>query len=148
MKRGICFFAVGIVLACAAFGQMAERFDALLSSEALSYGEAAAFVLQAADRIAPTDLPSSQAEASRFAEGLKLAPSATAKLDGVALLIMKAFDMKGGAFYSIFQNPHYAYRELQYRNFIEGKTAPGMAVSGDLLVFIINRILSQQEDFL
>ena len=47
--------------------------------------------------------------------------------------------------FSFFQNAHYAYRELEYRNVIEGKTVPAMAVSGEQLIFIINRVLSEQD---
>ena len=39
----------------------------------------------------------------------------------------------------------FAYRELEYRNVIEGKTVPAMAVSGEMMLFIVNRVLSEQE---
>jgi len=42
------------------------------------------------------------------------------------------------------KNPHYAYRELLIQN-IQGRADPGMAVSGDLLLFVINRALEQKE---
>jgi len=127
-----------------AFAQSADRIEALFNTQELSYEQAAAFVLEAAD------VTNNQAEAFRYASEKGWLPKDagardTARLDGVSLLIMKAFEIKGGAFYSIFQNAHYAYRELEYRNVIEGQTVPSMAVSGDMMLFIIGRTLSYTE---
>jgi hypothetical protein len=124
--------------------QSAERLEALLDSDAVSYEQATAFVLEAAE------VSVNSGEAFRYASEQSWLPrSAKAadnvRLDGLSLLVMKAFELKGGAFYSIFKNPHYAYRELQYRKIIEGMTAPAIAVSGDLLFFIVNRVLEHQE---
>jgi outer membrane protein OmpA-like peptidoglycan-associated protein len=44
--------------------------------------------------------------------------------------------------YSFFQNPHYAYRELVHRDVIQGRTYPGMTVSGEMLLFMVSRIFS------
>jgi outer membrane protein OmpA-like peptidoglycan-associated protein len=59
---------------------------------------------------------------------------------------MGAFDLKGGIFYSIAKNPHYAYRELVYKEVIQGRTDPGMLVSGEEFLFILSRVLSLVED--
>jgi hypothetical protein len=53
--------------------------------------------------------------------------------------------MKGGAFYTLAKTPHYAYRELLLQNIIQGRADPDMAVSGDLLLFVINRALEKKE---
>ena len=123
----------------------ADRLEALFNTPKLNYEQAAAFVLEAADITAI-----SQAEAFRYATERNWLPKNaeardTARLDGISLLIMKAFEIKGGAFYSVFQNAHYAYRELEYRKIIEGKTLPSNVVSGELLLFIIGRTLSYTE---
>ena len=75
----------------------------------------------------------------------KAAGSSGARLDGVSLLLMESFNIKGGIMYSLFRNPHYAYRELVYLDIIQGRVDPEMTVSGDLLLFLVNRILSRQE---
>jgi len=62
-------------------------------------------------------------------------------LKGLSLLVMQAFDIKGGLFYSIFKNPHYAYRILVYYNIIQGRADPLMHVSGELLLFTLNRAM-------
>jgi hypothetical protein len=57
---------------------------------------------------------------------------------------MNAFEIKGGIFYTFTGRPRYAYRELVYLNIIQGRTEPGMNVSGELLLFITSRILTTQ----
>jgi hypothetical protein len=43
------------------------------------------------------------------------------------------------------KTPHYAYRELLWQNVIQGRVEPDMAVSGDLLLFVVNRALELME---
>lgn len=129
--------------------QAADEIEMLLNTESLSYEQAARFVLEAADEAAL----SSPAEAFRYAVERKwlpknAAPDAQARLDGISLLIMRTFDIKGGLFYSLAKNPHYAYREMVHQNVILGRADPGMAVSGDTLLFMVGRILSGREDAL
>jgi len=136
----LCFF---IAVPCFVFSQTAAELETLLATEAVSYGQAASFVLRAADIPAPGG-------AFDYMAGQNWLPAAAtqdaaAKLDGVSLLVMRAFNMKGGAFYTIMRTPHYAYRELLYQNIIQGRADSDMAVSGDLLLFIVNRVLEQQE---
>ena len=126
--------------------QTAERIERLLQSSAVTYEDAASFVLEAADVFtAPTP-----AEALSYAVEQGWLPrggavGGNARLDRVSLLIMRSFNIRGGLFYSIARNPHYAYRELVYLNVIQGRNDPAMAVSGDLLLFMINRVLSYKE---
>jgi hypothetical protein len=122
----------------------AAELEAVLEAETLSYEQAASFVLRAAD------LPVS---GTAFAYALeqkwlpaKAAANGTAVLDGVSLLIMGAFGIKGGIMFSGFKNPHYAYRELVYQGIIQGRADPGLAVSGDLLLFMIGKVLDRIED--
>ena len=136
----ICFFVVIPV-----FAQSAGEIESLLEMEAVNYGQAARLVLQAAEN---RDLNTEAAFS--FALENKWLPKGveagdTARLNGFSLLIMKAFEIKGGAFYSLTGRAHYAYRELVYRNIIQGRSDPAMPVSGDLLFFIVNRALNFQE---
>ena len=143
MKRVGFFLLFSLLTFAFSFGQTADRIDVLFNTPELSYEQAAAFVLEASDI-----LMSNQAEAFGYASEKGWLPKNaeardTARLDGVSLLIMKAFEIKGGAFYSVFQNAHYAYRELEYRNVIEGKTVPAMAVSGEMMLFIVGRVMER-----
>jgi hypothetical protein len=147
------FFALLFIACCLFFGnllhaQTAAEIETLLSAPVLSYGEAAAFVLRAAD----VQVSEIQVSGTAFSYALaqkwlpaNAASADTAALDGVSLLLMGAFGIKGGIMYSGFKSPHYAYRELVYKGIIQGRSDPGMDVSGDLLVFMIGRVLDLME---
>jgi len=128
------------------FAQTAAELEELLQAKAVSYGQAARFMLEAADAAALKDTSAAFAFAAERAWLPKnAAADKAAKLDGVALLLMKAFAVKGGIWYSLAKNPHYAYRELVYQDIIQGKTDPEMTLTGEQFLFILNRILSVLE---
>jgi len=137
-----------LLSAITTFAQNAQDIDALLSTETISYEQAAWFVLGAAD--AP-DFSGGPAEAFAYAAErkwlpAKAEPDGRARLDGISLLIMQSHGIKGGFMYALTKGPRYAYRELVYKDVIQGRTAPEMDVSGDLLLFILTRVLYFQED--
>jgi len=128
------------------FAQTAVKLETLLDNPVLNYSEAVIFVLEASDKAVYGD----PEEAFRFASEQKwlpkkAAPTDTARLEGIALLLMSSFDQKGGIFYSLFKNPHYAYRELVQKEVIRGNTDPAMAVSGQELLLMISRLLGMKE---
>ena len=113
-------------------GQTAARLEALIETPALSWEQAAAFIQEAA----ATDqswLPKNTS------------PGDTARFNGVALILMRSFDINGGIFYRISKSPHHAYRELVYKNVIHGDIDPDMPVSGQQLLFMVSRILAMKE---
>jgi outer membrane protein OmpA-like peptidoglycan-associated protein len=149
-KLGKTFLFASMFLLFLAFSlsaQTAQKMEDLLGKESINYGEASSFALEASEK-AVLDNPNEAFQAAFSAEMLpkNIDASSSAELDGISLLLMKAFDLKGGLFYMIFQNPHYAYRELVYKDVIQGKSDPEMAVSGEEFLFMINRILSMMED--
>jgi hypothetical protein len=127
--------------------QTADGIEALLYSPALSYAQAASFVLQAADAVSEIQVFGTAFEYALEQKWLpaKTAPSDTAALDGVSLLIMGAFGIKGGIMYSAVKSPHYAYRELVHQGIIQGRSDPGIDVSGDLLLFMTGKVLDRIE---
>ena len=153
MKKKSCVFCFLLLFSAFLSAQTAAEMEEMLKTEALSYEQAALFVLKAADlpdSLRQLDLNNS-AGAFRFAAEQKWLPKKAlsgneASLEGVSLLLMRAFEIKGGLFFSLFKNPHYAYREMVYQDIIQGRTDPEMAVSGDHLLFLVSRILSRQEE--
>jgi len=151
MSKSGFFFPLFLLLAINTFAQNAEDMDALLSTETISYEQAAWFVLGAADTPDFSGGPlGSPAEAFTYAAArkwlpAKATPDGRARLDGVALLIMQSHNIKGGFMYALTKGPRYAYRELVYLNIIQGRTEPDMAVSGDLLLYLLTRVLYLQE---
>jgi len=145
MKRRLFLFSIVflILLSAPIFAQTAAEIETLLATDAVSYDQAASFVLRAAD-VETTGPAFDYAAEQKWLSG-KASSGGSATLDEVSLLIMGAFGIKGGIMYSATKSPHYAYRELVYQGIIQGRADPGLAVSGDLLLFMVNRVLDQTE---
>ena len=135
------------IVALPLHAQTADKLEALLGKQALSWQEAAAFILEASDLGVFNESGAAFKYASEQNWLPKNAASAdTASLNGIALLLMRSFNLKGGIFYSIAKSPHHAYRELCYKGIIRGDTDPDMPVSGRELLLISGRILSIKEN--
>jgi hypothetical protein len=135
-----------IAIPSLAFAQTAERIERLLQQDKVSYCDAALLVLEAAGRL-DAEKQTSADDAFTFAMERGWLPktaqaNSDASLDGLSLLVVQAFEIKGGALFSLFQNPHYAYRAMVYRGIIQGRTDPQMTVSGELLLYTVNRAMS------
>jgi hypothetical protein len=138
----ICLFSAGSLPA----QSTAAEIETLLSTDAVTYAAAARFLLQASETL-KTSKPD---EAFRYAVEQNwlpknAAPDDAARLDAISLLLMRSFGIKGGLFYSLAKNPHYAYRELVYKKIIQGRADPAMNISGERLLLITGRILSLGE---
>jgi len=138
---GLCFFLALPVFA--ATQSTAMEMETLLASDAVTYAQASRFVLEAADAGAFAD----PAEAFRFAMDRNwlpgsAEPDARARLDGVSLLLMRSFGLRGGVFFTLVGSPHFAYREMEHMGFIQGRTGPRQSVSGDTLLYLTGRILA------
>lgn len=159
MKKYLCLCAVYVLLVFQVSAQTtageaetppastADEIEALLNTRAVTWAQAARFVLKAADVTAAED----PEQAFRYAAERSWLPKnaaahEAARLDGIALLVMRSFDIGGGIFFSLAKNPHYAYREMTYRDILQGRIDPAMPVSGDILLYVCNRILSQREE--
>jgi len=129
--------------------QTTDEMQTLLQTPTVSYEQAARFVLEAADVKVSYDKTNGQ-DAIRFAVEKKWLPKKADAQDAItlerlSLLIMKAFGLKGGLLYSLFNNAHYSYRELVFQDLIQGESDPSMKVSGEEMIFIINCLLYRIE---
>ena len=140
----ILFFFTALSLSA----QTAARIEELLQTEAVNYRQAAQFVLEAADVLGVNMSPDAGFRNAAGRQWLpkKVASNDTANVQGVCLLIMRSFDIKGGFLYSLFKNPHFAYREMIYQNILQDRIDPDKAVSGELLLFLVNRVLSRYDE--
>jgi len=153
MKRFLLCFL--LALPCFAFGQTADRIERLLGQNRVSYRDAALLILEASGQIDLLGQLDSARQASaddafNFAmERGWLPPGAEANgdamLNGLSLLVMQAFEIDGGYLYSFFKNPHYAYRAMVYRGIIQGRADPQMFVSGDLLLYTVNKAMGNEQ---
>ncbi|MDR0303130.1 MAG: OmpA family protein [Treponema sp.] len=125
--------------------QTAQEIQTLLQTPVVSYQQAARFVLAASDVIDDNDEAARQGAMS-FAVASKWLPENAGADDPISLerlshLIMKAFGVKGGPMYSLFNSAHYSYREMVFKDIIQGRSDPQMKVSGYTMMFIVNRML-------
>ena len=125
------------------FAQTAAEIENLLTTSAVTYEQAASFVLRAAD--IPVSGRAFEYAAKQKWLSAKAAPGGKAILKEVSGLIMGAFNMKGGIMYSDSKSPRYAYRELVYQGIIQGRADPDQLVSGDRLMFMVGKVLSRIE---
>jgi len=130
------------------FPQTAERIETLLEQNRVGYAQAALFVLEAAELIEPNRF--SPEEAFSYAQENNFLPAdvqanQAATLKGLSFMVMQAFDIKGGLFYTLTKSQHHAYRELTQLGIIQGRADPLKYVDGDLLLFTINRTLQLKE---
>jgi len=135
----ICYLVFGNPLNA----QTADRIERLLEQETVSCQEAALLTLEASGQLDPANNTNAE-DAFIFARERGWLPanvkgSSAVNLKDLSFLIAQAFGIKGGLFYTIFKTPHYAYRTLVYYNIIQGRTDPLMHVSGELLLFTVNR---------
>jgi hypothetical protein len=123
--------------------QTAKRLDGLLDSAEVNYAGAAMIVLPAAGLMGE-DVSPEAAFAEALVRGLlpkKAKPDGAVRLGELAFLVMRAFNMKGGLFYTLFPGPRYAYRELVHRQLIQGRNDPALTLSGERLLRILGRMM-------
>ncbi|MCL1927745.1 MAG: hypothetical protein FWG07_02990 [Treponema sp.] len=145
-KLPIFLFLI-FILSAPLFGQTAAKVEALLNKTELTWLEVTAFVLEASE----AGIFRNEQEAFNLAAGNKWLPKkaesiGTAQLQGVALLLMRSFNLQGGIFYSMTKSPHHAYRELVFKKVIRGTTDPLMSVSGRDLLLMTGRLLAMREN--
>ena len=124
----------------------ADGMEVLLSEKAVTYGQAASFMLNASLGQSLTEEEAFKYAMDRKWLPKKVSQNDSAKLNGISHLIMQSFGIKGGLMYSLTKSPHYAYRDLVYRNIIQGRTDPRMDVSGETLLFIVSRYFTIMGD--
>jgi hypothetical protein len=130
--------------------QTADRLQTLLQTTAVSYAQAADFVLEAAG-IAGSYNETSEQDSLSFAVEKKWLPAKADAQKPISLvnlshLVMKAFGVKGGPMYTLFNSAHYSYREMVFQDIIQGRSDPHMKVSGEKMIFIVNRLLYRIEE--
>jgi hypothetical protein len=135
------FLTAFITVTVFLFAQAADDMDRILNTEEITYTQAARFVLTAADALPSGGGAFAAAQEKRWLPAGAEADSPIS-LGEVSLLIMKAFDLKGGIFYSLFPNSRYACRELVYLRIIQGRTDPGGRLDGRTFLQILGRVLT------
>jgi hypothetical protein len=125
--------------------QTAADLEAVLQAPAISCEQAAWFVLSAGSG-APANSGAAFAQAVSRGWLKNAQPDDPITLGKLSFLIMRAFDFKGGMMYAILPGPHYAYRSMLSRSYIQGTADPAMTVSGERCLVILGKVLSAVGD--
>lgn len=127
--------------------QSNEVLDAVLAEASLSYGNAAYIVGTASGHLPETVSPA-EAGSRLEQEGLGrpgLASSDPVTLGDFSYMITRAFGVHAGIMYLVLPGPRYATRDLVYLGLISGPAKPGMALSGERALRILEQVLHHKE---
>ncbi len=139
--------ALSVLAVVTAPALSSESIDRILATESLTWGDTVLLVLTGA-RIVPDGASVEDALATRELQDWNLgrySVDTPVTLGAYAYLLMQAFRLDGGLMYRIAPGPRYAFRELRYRGFIQGRAAPFWTVSGERAVRILGRVLASEE---
>lgn len=129
--------------AALAWSQTAADMENLLAAREITFSQAVYFTLASAPGSPPENPDAAFAMAREkgwLPEGAESGSALT--LGDLSLLIMNAFNLKGGLMYRLFPVGRYAYREMTSRGFIEGRSYPDLKVSGDRFLRILGNVLA------
>jgi len=148
MKKQFSLMAIFLILTTLlSYGQSNEMIDKLLDSSEATFAESALLILQSAEIIdlygTPDDAIKYLTENSWFRR-LK-EPDDLITLGDVSLLLMRAFEIKGGLSWNIYHSPRYAARELQFIGaFYKQDNSPYRKISGEEIINLIGWIMDFQ----
>ena len=132
--------AIGAPLLAA---QSNEVLDSVLNEAALSYANAAYIVGTASghldESVSPEDAVTQLEQQKLGSPGLK--PTDPVTLGDYSYMLTRAFGITGTIMYYVLPGPRYATRELVFHGFISGPAMPGMSLSGDRALRILEQIL-------
>jgi hypothetical protein len=141
----MCLLAMTGVSVLAA--QSNEVLDTVLGQASLSYANAAYLVGTAsghfADTVTPEEAVPQLEQAGLGLPGRKADDPVT--LGDFSYMLTRAFGIHGGIMYTILPGPRYATRELAYLDIISGPAKPGMALSGERALRILEQIIHGRE---
>ena len=141
--RRVFLPVVFVFLAATAFGLTASDIEMLLDLEKMTCAQAAYYVLALALENPPANGEAAFAYArERDWISAKAQSGGPVTMGYLSMLVMKAFDFKGGLMYRITGSPRYAFREMTDRGFISGRTYPGFTVSGEQFLQIAGNVLT------
>jgi hypothetical protein len=146
-KLGFIVLALLLFSALCIPAQSNDVLDRILAEEQLTYASAAYLLLVATGKAAEETSPT-QAVARAEQEGIALKGVSAAEglsIGQYSFMLMRAFQLTGGIMYRIVPGPRYAAREMEYAGVIQGPAIPGMALSGNEALRMLERVLHSRE---
>ena len=147
MKKSGALLVLLLSMALPLAAQSNQLLDKLLDQPAAGFADVVYMTLSAAKLVPDTATPQEALEALQQ-QGWKipiLAADAPIPLGDYAFLLMKAFKLSGGIFYSLAPGPRYAVRELGYLKIIPTDARPNRNLSGEEAVRILGNVMARKE---
>jgi hypothetical protein len=140
-------FAIAAIAVPLLTAQSNEVLDSVLGEATISYGNAAYLIGTASGLFPETTAP---ADAGPLLEQKGWGTPGHGATDPVTLgdfsyMLTRAFEIHGGIMYWILPGPRYATRELAYLGVISGPAKPGMSLSGERALRILEKMLNRKE---
>ena len=144
MKKLISCMAFAFILLLSLHAQNSEKMTEILKSEKASFEQASYLPALYANLISEDDSSAKAFEALK--DNNYFSPSVTSDsnvtLAQLCQIYMKAFNMKGGLFYTLFPSARYAFKEFKANGILPPQADPSENVSGRDSIDIFNSCLS------
>jgi hypothetical protein len=147
MRKTLILAVLALYASLNLAAQDAAFIERISSSNALSCAEAAYLVMVGAEKTNEAESPDQALIDARTlgAATTSMTGESPIRMDRFAFMIMKAFELKGGIFYSLFPSPRYAYRELISKGVIQGNADPADPVDGSMALRMTGRVADTGE---
>jgi hypothetical protein len=134
------------LIALPLFAQTAERLDAVLDAQRVSFAQAAALILPASGLLPPDAGDADAFDMARAWLPRRAERDSPINMGELSHLVMRSFNLSGGFMYAFFPGPRYAYRALAWRRLLPPAPDPGRFLSGEELLYITGLVLSLAGD--
>jgi hypothetical protein len=146
-RRGLTMAALFVAVSFLAGAQSNELIDRILTEDPLSYASAANLLLSAGEG-SSAEIPAADAVARFEQKGWGMPgtpPAQPIDLGTWSFLMMRSLGIEGGIMYRILPSPRYAARELAYLGVVQGQAYPGMSISGERALRILELAINRRE---
>jgi len=138
-------FLLFFIVSASIYSQSAKIMDKIISSQALSCGDACYIAGIMAGTIGDDASPIEALEKFRGVKGLeKVSMDDLIRYDVFASLIMYAGKVRDSIWYNLYKNPHYAFRYFKTIGLVDAKTFPSSNVSPRDAMFIISKLSEEK----
>ncbi|MGP1437863.1 MAG: hypothetical protein ACTTKH_02185 [Treponema sp.] len=145
MKFKSCFFVLLLLLFCNigsfTYSQSAKAIEKILSSSALTIGDACYLAGIMAGKLSDESLSADALEKFRYMKNFKDAKASDSiRYDMFAVLVMEAGNIKGSIWYNLYKTPHYAFRYLKMEGLVDEDKSPSSNVDPRDAIAIISKL--------
>lgn len=142
--KAIMFFVVIVSLSSFSFAQSASFFTTVFEAEQLTWEQAAFLVMAGTERVSDSVSPNQAWESLSKTQWYTNIPErgSAITVSQLSYLLTKAFEVKGGLWFTLFGNERYSYRELVFKKVIPGSLDPQSTISGTEAMKVLEKAMA------